>query len=78
MQTSIEWLWEHMPVDYTCQGSVFELFEQAKEMHKAERETLYTEEQLKLAYMQGYNRGKDGNPNHMESYIKFLKQPKKD
>jgi hypothetical protein len=41
-------------------------------------ETLYTEEQLKLAYMQGYNRGKDGNPNHMKSYIEFLKQPKKD
>jgi len=42
------------------------------------KETLYTEEQLKLAYMQGYNRGKDGNPNHMESYIEFLKQQKKD
>ena len=41
-----------------------------------QQETLYTEEQVKLAYMQGYNRGKDGNPNHMESYIKFLKQPK--
>ena len=41
-----------------------------------EKETLYTEEQLKLAYMQGYNRGKDGNPNHMESYIQFLKQHK--
>ncbi len=40
------------------------------------QETLYTEEQIKLAYMQGYNRGKDGNPNHMESYIQFLKQPK--
>jgi hypothetical protein len=40
------------------------------------KETLYTEEQVKLAYMQGYNRGKDGNPNHMESYIQFLKQPK--
>jgi hypothetical protein len=43
-----------------------------------QQETLYTEEQLKLAYMQGYNRGKDGNPNHMESYIEFLKQHKKD
>jgi hypothetical protein len=48
------------------------------EGYKKAKETLYTEEQLKLAYMQGYNRGKDGNPNHMESYIKFLKQPKKD
>ena len=40
------------------------------------KENTYTEEQLKLAYIQGYNRGKDGNPNHMESYIEFLKQPK--
>jgi hypothetical protein len=46
--------------------------------YKKAKETLYTEEQVKLAYIQGYNRGKDGNPNHMESYIKFLKQPKKD
>jgi len=40
------------------------------------KENTYTEEQLKLAYIQGYNRGKDGNPNHMESYIEFLKQQK--
>jgi len=37
-------------------------------------EITYTEEQLKLAYMQGYNRGVDGNPNQMESYIEQLKQ----
>jgi len=49
-----------------------------KEAQLPQQETLYTEEQLKLAYMQGYNRGKDGNPNHMESYIEFIKQPKKD
>jgi hypothetical protein len=49
-----------------------------KYAHEFKQETLYTEEQVKLAYMQGYNRGKDGNPNHMESYIEFLKQNKKD
>lgn len=32
----------------------------------------YTKEQLKLTYMQGYNRGVDGNPNQMESYIASL------
>jgi hypothetical protein len=36
MQTSIEWLWEQIPVDYTCKRSAFEVFEQAKEMHKQE------------------------------------------
>ncbi len=40
------------------------------------KENTYTEEQLKLAYIQGYNRGVQGNPNHMESYIEFLKQQK--
>ena len=35
----------------------------------------YTEQDIRFAYMQGYNRGKDSNPNHMEAYIKHL-QPK--
>jgi hypothetical protein len=39
-------------------------------------EKTYTEEQLKLAYVQGYNRGVDGNPNHMEEYITHLKSTK--
>jgi len=60
-----------------------ELIEDAGEIYKLFKEFIenrigYTEEQLKLAYMQGYNRGKDGNPNHMESYIEFLKETKKD
>ena len=60
-----------------------ELIEDGGEIYKLFKEFIenrigYTEEQLKLAYMQGYNRGKDGNPNHMESYIEFLKETKKD
>jgi hypothetical protein len=47
---------------------------QAKEMEA--KETLYTEEEVKLAYIQGYNRGKDGNPNHMEEYITHVKSTK--
>jgi len=32
MQTSIEWLWEQIPFEFTSKRSAFELFEQAKEM----------------------------------------------
>ena len=36
MQTSIEWLWEQIPFEFTSKRSAFELFEQVKEMHKQE------------------------------------------
>jgi len=36
MQTSIEWLWEQIPFEFTSKMSAFEVFEQAKEMHKQE------------------------------------------
>jgi hypothetical protein len=36
MQTSIEWLWEQIPFEFTSKRSAFEAFEQAKEMHKQE------------------------------------------
>jgi len=36
MQTSIEWLWEQMPFEFTSKRSAFEVLEQAKEMHKQE------------------------------------------
>ena len=41
-------------------------------------EKRYSEEQLKLAYMQGYNRGELGTRPDMESYIEFIKKNKKD
>jgi hypothetical protein len=34
----------------------------------------FTEKDIRFAYMQGYNRGVDGNPNHMESYIEHLQK----
>jgi len=34
--TSIEWLWEQIPFEFTSKRSAFEVFEQAKEMHKNE------------------------------------------
>ena len=39
-------------------------------------EITYTEKDIRLAYMQGFNRGVDGNPNHMEEYITHLKSTK--
>lgn len=40
-------------------------------------EARFTEKDLRFAYMQGYNRGKDNNSNHMEEYITYLKNQKK-
>jgi hypothetical protein len=34
--TSIEWLWEQIPFEFTSKRSAFEIFEQAKEMHQSE------------------------------------------
>jgi hypothetical protein len=34
--TSIEWLWEQIPFEFTSKRSAFEVFEQAKEIHKQE------------------------------------------
>jgi len=36
MQTSVEWLWEQIRFVFTGKKSAFEVFEQAKEMHKQE------------------------------------------
>lgn len=48
------------------------------ENYSSQTERMYSEEQLKLAYMQGYNRGVLGTGPDMESYIEFIKQNKKD
>jgi hypothetical protein len=45
---------------------------------QVDKQRMYSEEQLKLAYMQGYNRGELGTRHDMESYIEFIKQTKKD
>ena len=44
MQTSIEWLWEQIPFEFTSKRSAFEVFEQAKEMHKQEIKNAYSED----------------------------------
>jgi len=41
------------------------------------KENLYTEEQLKIVYTKGYDRGIDRKPRNMEAYIEFIKQNKK-
>jgi len=78
--TSIEWLWEQIPVDYTCKRSAFEIFEQAKEMHKQETETLYTKEQVIEFTMNMISQYVHGNTNiwNRELLKESLKQSKKD
>jgi hypothetical protein len=41
MQTSIEWLWEQIPFEFTSKRSAFEVFEQAKQIHNLEIENTY-------------------------------------
>jgi hypothetical protein len=76
MQTSIEWLWEQIPFEFTSKRSAFEVFEQAKEMHKAEQETLYTEEQVREAMSMA--RKLSGVAYTNDEIIQSLKQSKKD
>jgi hypothetical protein len=70
--TAVEWLVDKVFCKRTCKWKG--VIEQAKEMEKEQTENLYTEEQVKLAYMQGYNRGIQGNPNDMENYINFIRK----
>jgi hypothetical protein len=48
-----------------------------EELVKEETKNLYTEEQLKIVYTKGYDRGIDRKPRDMEPYIEFFKQNKK-
>jgi hypothetical protein len=50
--TSIEWLWEQIPFEFTSKRSAFEVFEQAKEMHEQEIENTYWD-----AYKEGQYSG---------------------
>jgi hypothetical protein len=59
MQTSIEWLWEQIPFEFTSKMSAFEVFEQAKEMHKQEQEN-------KIKYM--------NNLTAVQQLVKFLSE----
>ena len=38
--------------------------------------TPYTEQDIRFAYMQGFNRGRDNDPNHLEEYVTYLKNQK--
>jgi hypothetical protein len=53
MKNSIEWLWEQIPFEFTSKRSAFEIFEQAKQMHK--KELVRNANQLKIS-----NKDKDG------------------
>jgi hypothetical protein len=45
-------------------------YKKTKEKYK------YTEHEIRMAYMQGYNRGVLDIPNEMENYIQSIEQPK--
>ena len=66
MQTSIEWLIQR----HVEQGGILTAQDWiwAKEMHKAEQETLYTEQEIRKAYFRG---------NNIDYLIQVLKQLKK-
>jgi hypothetical protein len=81
--TSIEWFREKLHNDY---GLAFSdnLFKQAKEMHKAEQESLYTEEQVREALFYALNVNRTTccttitTDSIVREAIKSIKQPKKD
>ena len=77
--TSIEWLkqelWEQFKFSFSDN-----IFEQAKEMHKAEQENKFTEEQVREAISKSVSIlvGQEINLAQLkELIIKSLKQPKK-
>ena len=74
--TSIEWLREELWQQFKWQFSD-NIFEVAKEMHKQEMETLYTEKQVREAIeMARFYFVKKEYTN--DEIIQSLKQPKKD
>jgi hypothetical protein len=78
MQTSIEWLEKELKERYSLINSE-PLFEQAKEMRKAERETLYTEEQVREAIEMARSRTGYVSYEYTENeIIQSLNQSKKD
>ena len=53
--TSIEWLISQLNKQGFAQVVTDEEIQQAKEMHKAEKESLYTEEEFKKAVIDAYH-----------------------
>jgi hypothetical protein len=43
---------------------------------KWQAERMHSEEDIRFAYMQGFNRGKDNDPTHLEEYVTYLKNQK--
>jgi hypothetical protein len=67
-QTAVEWFVEQLKIEEGIDFIPTSLFEQAKKM-----EENIEESKIRFAYMAGYNRGLDNNPNHLENYIKYIK-----
>jgi hypothetical protein len=69
MKTSIEWLWEQIPFEFTSKRSAFEVFEQAKEMHKQE---------IIKGYHIGYSDAIQANPKQYDPEQYYQETFKKD
>jgi len=69
MQTSIEWLWEQIPFEFTSKRSAFEIFEQAKEINKQE---------IIMSYHIGYSDAIQCNPKQYNPEQYYQETFKKD
>ena len=77
-QTAVEWLirelmkskdYQRVINDVNQIGTeVKDVIQQARAMEKEQNEHY-----IRFAYMAGFNRGLDNNPNHLEEYIEYIK-----
>jgi len=78
MQTSIEWLEGQFKIYLPSihQKGLENAFEKAKEMHKAEQENLYTEEQVREALSECFKASQEGYNITSNEIIQSLKTKK--
>jgi hypothetical protein len=70
-QTSIEWLFDQIPLEWTIKRSAFEVLQQAKEMHKQEIiDAVGVGSQFDRGYLYGYHDKAE------QYYQETFKQPK--
>ena len=73
--TSIEWL-EEKAKEFAIDLDLLNYFEQAKEMHKAEKERMYSKEDLKTAWEESESNfcGLEFGRNRFEDWFKQFKK----
>jgi hypothetical protein len=76
--SSVEWLIEQVKSKEWQDKFIWhkeDVFEEARLMENAQKKT-FSETDLRLAFMQGYNRGRLNEPDNLENYIDFKQQDK--